>query len=228
MHRLYPCSLTRWTPVQTKNGKDPIQIDSVEFEIHSHFDISLLIKPGERTSLHLIGQTEKLDDRSCEVILKRYSQVLAMLSDASCTTVPVLRERWNQREQDSVEAGSSVVFSPYQKMHDWILDITNRHATNVALVQGGRSLSYAELQHKAQQVSQALDLMVDGHDRPIAISLASGIDTIIVMMGVLISGRFYLPLDHQQPVQRQALLCQDADCAVVIAEYETMLLVTRL
>jgi len=198
--------------------KSNILIDSVEFQIRSHFDVSLLIKPGQCTSLHLISQSEKLDLVSHNVILQRYTEALDLLIDPGCTSVSALRERWNQNNQQGLSTASNQSTVAHHRIDDWILDVARQQPAKHALVQGRERLTYAELEQRARQVSQALASKVDDHSRPIAIRLSNNIDAIVAMIGVLMSGRCYLPLDNQQPIARQAALCQDANCALIIAE----------
>jgi len=201
-----------------KTKENDIQIDSVDCQVHSHFELSLLISAGEQLALRLISQTDKLDEASNDAVLNRYLQVLDLLSDSTCTTVSVLRQRWNLHEQKYYDAGSGRALLPYQTIDDWVMDVAKRQPSCVALIQGDTRITYAELSHKSRLLSSALEMNLSDHDHPIAICLSCGLDAIMAMIGVLTSGRCYLPLDPQQPAERKALLCKDADCALVITE----------
>jgi len=196
--------------------KDGIKIDSVDFQIHSHFDISLLIKSGERISLNLVSQTDKLDKASIDTIFNRYMALIDLLTDPTCTSVTDFRNRWNQLAQYSQDVEASSTHMPHQRIDDWILDVAGQHATCPALVQGPRKLTYADLVQRARQLCNALNQAVDGYDQPIALCMSDRIDAIVAMLGVLLSNRCYLPLDSEQPFERSVSLCQEANCALEI------------
>jgi len=149
-----------------------VKIDSVDYQIHSHFDISLLIKPGDQTSLNLITQTDKLDASANDAIVKRYIAVLNWLVDASCTSLPELRQRCSQFAQQMLDTNLSAAPESHQRIDDWILDVASQHPTSVAVVQGDKRLTYAELVQNARQVSLGLHTKVEGNDRAIGICLA--------------------------------------------------------
>jgi len=195
-----------------------IQIDSVDCQVPSHFELSLLVSVGEQVSLSLISQTDKLDETSNYAILNRYVEVLDLLSDSTCTSVPLLRQRWNLHGQQHYESGACGTLAPYQTIDDWIVDVASRQPSCLALVQGDRRITYADFVRKSRQLCRALEMNLGDHDRPVAICVSSGVDAIVAMIGVLLSGRCYLPLDPNQPLERQVQLCQDADCALVIVE----------
>ncbi|WP_261748672.1 non-ribosomal peptide synthetase [Pseudomonas citronellolis] len=79
-----------------------------------------------------------------------------------------------------------------------------------ALVQGGRSLDFAELAARAEAVAAALlDAGCQRGER-VAVCMDKGIEQIIAVLGILRAGAAYLPLDTSQPEARRELILENA------------------
>jgi len=118
---------------------DGIQMDSVEYQIRSHFDVSLLIKAGERISVHFISQTDKFDQAVNDSILERYKLALGLLIEPSCASVPLLRERWNHIELDNRDYSEAIALPPQRRIDDWILDVAQQNPISKFNIRQSRS-----------------------------------------------------------------------------------------
>src|SRR5690349_6092808 len=72
----------------------------------------------------------------------------------------------------------------------------------VAVVFEGSSLSYGELNRRANQLAHYLRGLGVKPDARVAICLERGLEMIIALLGVLKAGGAYVPLDPADPVQR--------------------------
>jgi len=88
----------------------------------------------------------------------------------------------------------------------------------VALVQEATSLSYGELQERAERIAAALLEKSLQPGARVGVMLSRSPQAILAQLGVLLAGAVYVPLDPQQPVDRQRLICQSAQLALVITE----------
>src|SRR5690606_15195719 len=86
------------------------------------------------------------------------------------------------------------------------------------LVQEETSLSYGELQERAERIAAVL---LEKGLRPgarVGVMLSRSPQAILAQLGVLLAGAVYVPLDPQQPADRQRLICQSAQLTLVITE----------
>lgn len=88
----------------------------------------------------------------------------------------------------------------------------------VALVFEGQSLSYAELNAKANQVAHYLIARGVGPDRPVAVCTDRSLDMMVALLGVLKAGGAYVPLDPGYPEERLAYQMLDASVALLITQ----------
>ncbi|MEY2937090.1 MAG: hypothetical protein RL033_7839, partial [Pseudomonadota bacterium] len=83
-----------------------------------------------------------------------------------------------------------------------------------ALVFEDASLSYAELDARANRLAHHLVALGVRPDARVAICLPRGIDMIVALLATLKAGGAYVPLDPQYPSERLAFMLQD--CAPVV------------
>lgn len=76
----------------------------------------------------------------------------------------------------------------------------------LALVEGERRLSYADLHGATNRLARRLIRMGVGPERPVAVAIGSSIDQILAVHAVLTAGGAYLPLDPEHPRDRHAYL----------------------
>ncbi len=91
------------------------------------------------------------------------------------------------------------------------------HPRAVAVREGDRSLTYAELARAAGAVAAALDVVVG--DR-VALFLDRSIEAVVAMYGILWAGAAYVPLDPSSPPARNAWIVRHASARVVVSARE--------
>src|SRR4029453_16744561 len=88
----------------------------------------------------------------------------------------------------------------------------------VAVVQGGRELTYADLAAAAERLAGELRARGVGAETVVGIHLRKSPEAIVAVLAVLRAGGAYLPLDPAYPEERLAWLREDARAAVVLDE----------
>ncbi|WP_327178947.1 amino acid adenylation domain-containing protein [Streptomyces sp. NBC_01335] len=85
-----------------------------------------------------------------------------------------------------------------------------------ALVYGEESLTYAELNARANRLARHLRTLGAGPDRVVALSVPRSVELIVTLLAILKTGAAYLPLDPDYPEQRLLDMLEDAApvCAV--------------
>ncbi|WP_266157605.1 non-ribosomal peptide synthetase [Dyella silvatica] len=88
----------------------------------------------------------------------------------------------------------------------------------VAAVCDGASLSYAELEARANQLAHQLRSLGVGPDVVVGVCLRRSLDLLVGLLGVLKAGGAYLPLDAEYPTERLAYMINDAMVPVLLTE----------
>ncbi|MBM7776559.1 amino acid adenylation domain-containing protein [Actinokineospora baliensis] len=96
--------------------------------------------------------------------------------------------------------------------------LTQRSAESVAVVEGNRQVSYADLDRMAQRVSSWLLATGVGSGSLVALHLRRGPELFAAMLGVMRVGACYVPMDTADPAARLRAIADDAAITVLITE----------
>jgi len=88
----------------------------------------------------------------------------------------------------------------------------------VAVICGERSLSYEELNKRANRLARSLNRLGVGAEDRVAISLERSLEMMIALLGVLKSGGAYVPLDPSYPRERVGYMLEDSRSKIVLTE----------
>ena len=88
----------------------------------------------------------------------------------------------------------------------------------VAVVFDDRSLTYAELNRRANRVAHRLIALGVQPDMRVAICLERGLDLIVGLLGILKAGGAYVPLDPGYPTERVAYMLDDSAPVAVVTQ----------
>ncbi|MGZ0199996.1 amino acid adenylation domain-containing protein [Streptomyces sp. RM1] len=89
-----------------------------------------------------------------------------------------------------------------------------------AVTAGGETLSYAQLDARANRIAHRLRELGVGAESVVGLCLGRGAGLVPSLLGVLKAGAAYLPLDPAQPAARLATMVEDLGPKVVITEAE--------
>jgi amino acid adenylation domain-containing protein len=90
----------------------------------------------------------------------------------------------------------------------------------VAVICAGRSLSYAELNARANQLARYLIKLGAGPEQFVALAMPRSMELIVAILAVLKSGAAYLPFDVSYPADRVAFMHDDARPVLVMTTGE--------
>lgn len=110
-------------------------------------------------------------------------------------------------------------------VHTAVARQARRTPAAVAVRDGDRTLTYGELDARADRVAASLQELGTGPDDVVGVLLPRGIPLVVAELGVLKAGAAYLPLDPDHPADRLAFLCRDAGAAHVVTTDEHLALI---
>ncbi len=88
----------------------------------------------------------------------------------------------------------------------------------VAAVYEGQTLTYAELNARANQLARALRARGVGPETRVGVLMESSLDVAVAVLGVLKAGGAHVPLDAAYPRERTAFMLRDADVRHLLTE----------
>jgi len=96
--------------------------------------------------------------------------------------------------------------------------IVREHATRVAVSEGGRRLTYGDLDALANRMAHGLLRTTGPGVEPIAILFEHGVPMLATLLGVLKAGKLYVPLSPQDPPARLAHIVGDSTARLIVAD----------
>lgn len=104
-------------------------------------------------------------------------------------------------------------------IQDWVDQALQTYADKIAVVYGSESLTYRQLAQQIDQVSQAILAQQPTADI-IALSTTRSLELVGNLLGILRSGKAYLPLDPTYPAARLSQLITDSGVTACVCPVE--------
>ncbi|WUQ57217.1 amino acid adenylation domain-containing protein [Streptomyces virginiae] len=198
-----------------------LQVTSVDLHTGmSKYDLTLELWPGTDDELH--GTFEYAADLFDEATVTRMASHLGVMLESLALTPETgignarllsdeeMREtvvEWNRTDAPLVGDVSA---------HELFELQVRRTPDAVALVSGGRTLTFAELDRRANRLATRLRLDGVGPETRVGLFLERDIEMVVAVLASLKAGGTYVPLDVSDPTERIAFMLADADVRVVV------------
>lgn len=103
-------------------------------------------------------------------------------------------------------------------VHELFEEQARRHPERAAAVHRGRSISYAELNERADRLARRLRGLGVGPEARVGLHVERSPEAIVAIFGILKAGAAYVPLDPLYPPERIAFMKEDAGLSALITE----------
>ncbi len=186
----------------------------------SKFDLTLFISETKNGLEGLIEySTDLFEAHTIRRMCEHYGtllQAIASNPDQSVSKLPVLSDA--ERRQLLVTWNNTGVDYPAKNLclHQLIEQQAARTPDQAALVFEQESLTYDELNRRANQLAQHLRQLGVGPDVLVGLSLERSLDMVVGVLGVLKAGGAYVPLDPSFPQNRLAYMVEDSQMRVLL------------
>jgi amino acid adenylation domain-containing protein len=101
---------------------------------------------------------------------------------------------------------------------DLVSEQARKTPTAPALSSDAQSLTYGELDSRANQLAARLRLLGIGPEAPVGICLRRSPEMVVAALAVLKAGGAYVPMDVEYPVERQLFILRDTRLRVLITQ----------
>src|SRR4051795_12516307 len=100
--------------------------------------------------------------------------------------------------------------------HERFEAVARRSPGRTAVVYYDESLTYGQLDGRANALAAQLRSVGVGRESVVGICLPRRLDVLIAILAVMKSGGAYLPLDLVQPLERRLFMLEDAGASVLV------------
>ncbi|WP_193212027.1 non-ribosomal peptide synthetase [Luteolibacter marinus] len=177
------------------------------------FDLHFfVIERAEGWRLSCDYSTDLFNRATAERMIGHYQRLLEELADDPSRPISSLQILTADEEQRITGEWPGTT-SPYPRdasLAELFVETANRHAATTAIEFGDESLSYAQLRAAATTVAKRLiDSGVNPGD-PVILCAKPSLETITGLIGIVLSGGSYVPLDPDFPDDRIKLLLDES------------------
>jgi amino acid adenylation domain-containing protein len=144
-------------------------------------------------------------------------EVIVANPEVRVAEIPLLSPA--ERDQLLVEWNNTQTDYPQdQCIHQLFEEIVEQTPNTVAVVYENQTLTYCELNHRANQLAHYLQSLGVVPDTLVGICLERSIDMIVGMLGILKAGGAYVPLDPDYPSERLSYMLEDSQVSLLLTQ----------
>ncbi len=208
---------------QSPEGADQVidGVDVLDFEERTNYPLTLSVDDtGEGFRLVAQAQSPVDPQRICGYMHLALEQIVVALEaapDSPLRSLDVLPDaerqellaEWNDTARD---------YGPEVRLHRLIEEQAALTPNSVALEFEGQTLSYVELNHRANQLARLLRQKGVGPEVLVGVFAERSFEMVLALLAILKSGGAYVPLDPSYPAERLAHMLEDARTHLVLAQ----------
>ncbi|MEU1999730.1 amino acid adenylation domain-containing protein, partial [Nocardia gamkensis] len=204
-------------PGLTVSGIDP-QVSAAKFDLQ----ITLAEQPGAQGLSVVIGYaTDLFDESTVRNFASRFRRILTSIAaDATAVVGDIDVLAPGERDQVLSAWNAPGAWVPGATLPDVIAEQAWLRPDAVAIRFGDTSLTFGQLQRRANRVARALIAQGAGPESLVAVAVSRTEELPVALLGVLTAGAAYLPIDTTYPVQRLQFMLEDAAPVCVLSSAE--------
>ncbi|WP_307674373.1 non-ribosomal peptide synthase/polyketide synthase [Streptomyces sp. V4I2] len=218
----FPLDAAAFTELTATAG---LRVGEVRAHDAVHYSLGLVVVPGDELRLRLDHQPDLVDHATAQAVADRFVHILQALADRPelpTGRLDVLTHAERRLTLDTFADTAHEVAPAAHTSSSSLAELFERRAAlvpdAVAVTCGTRSLTYAELDERADRLADRLVAHGAGPERFVAVCLPRGLDLVVALLGVVKSGAAYVPVDPGYPEERIAYILQDTDPVLVVDE----------
>ncbi|MGQ0679988.1 MAG: amino acid adenylation domain-containing protein, partial [Actinomycetota bacterium] len=188
----------------------------------THYPLALAVAPGERIHLRLDYRADLFQPQFVQGLLARVERILqAAVADPDQPVSGIDLLSVEERRHLLVEVNDTSTPVPSACLPELFEAQVRSRPDAPAVVFGDQTLSYFELNARANRLAHELISRGVGPESSVGILMERSIELVVAILGVIKAGGAYLPIDPEYPSERIAAMLEDADPALVLATFSS-------
>lgn len=189
------------------------------------FDLNLIVIPPVkkikgREAITLIWEysTDVFEAATIQRMMNHYVRILeGAVADPDCkiSDLPVLTQA--EQQHILVDWNKTTTRYPREKSISELFEQqVEQNPEALAVRDAAKSLTYGELNDKANQLARYLQHFGVGAEATVGIAMGRSVEMVVGLLAILKSGGAYVPLDVTDPSRRISTILEDAEPGVII------------
>ncbi|WP_329082496.1 non-ribosomal peptide synthetase [Streptosporangium sp. NBC_01469] len=194
-----------------------VRISRLDVE-RTGYPITAIVYDSERLKVNIAYDRSLFEHAAVERLAGHFGELLSSLvADPGARVGDLELLSVAERRQLLVEWNEAVTgIDDAATLHGLVQERAREHPEATAVVYGEATLSYGELNIRANQLAHHLRRLGVGSGSLVGVCLERGLDLVVGLLGVLKAGGAYVPLDPAYPAERLAFLLDDTAAPVVV------------
>jgi len=191
---------------------------------HLDHDLTVTFSPrGDSLSYEVEYSPALFREESIETLARHLGRVVRALLDAPDGTVEQVCLLTAEERREFLHGFNATArrYPRDETVHQLVAAQAARTPGAAAVICGGESLSYAELERRAGLLAACLSARGVGPGVRVAVLTEHSAETVVAILGVLKAGGAYVPLDPAHPATRLAFAIEDAAAPLLLAQRRT-------
>ncbi|SFJ64582.1 amino acid adenylation domain-containing protein [Thermoflavimicrobium dichotomicum] len=205
----------------TSSGMDlNLELGNIRAVEQTHYPLSLVCAPGKEMLLKMMYDRSQFTEKTVEQILTHVSNLLEqMVTDLEMPVGKLSLLTPAEQQKILTDWNRTALDYPRSMMvHQLVEAQAERTPQQTAVVWGDESLTYQELNQRANQVAHYLKGFGVGPETLVGICMERSLDLVIGLLGILKAGGAYVPLDPAYPRERIAYMLEDSGIRVLLTQ----------
>lgn len=210
-----------------RSGFKGLDLGGLELEIttnkkaYATFDIYFnMLETDSGVVVDCEYNTDLFDASSIRRWLGHYQTILeGAVADSEKTVsyLPLLSDA--DRKQQLAEWNATARDYPRDRcVHELFEEQVNRTPDAIAVEAEGETLTYTELNLKANQLANYLQSIGVGHESLVGLCVDRSLDMMIGLLGIMKSGAAYVPIDPAFPTERVKGILEDSGVQTIVTQ----------
>ncbi|HJP72733.1 MAG TPA: amino acid adenylation domain-containing protein [Pseudonocardiaceae bacterium] len=201
-------------------GPGEPEVLAISAEGATNYPLNLVVYPGDELSVLFRYDANVFDAATIE---RLGEHLRALFAGIAADSGQRLRELplMSATERDTILrewSGTELPHATENRVHDLVAAHARHHPDTVAVSYGSDTLTFAELDARANQLAHRLIALGAGPEDPVGVALPRGVELAVAAIAVLKAGGAYLPLDPDYPADRLTAMLAQARPLVVVTE----------
>jgi fengycin family lipopeptide synthetase D len=187
----------------------------------SKFDLSLIaVESPDGIEFSLEYSTKMFKKETIQRMTMHFINILREITRSTLLTLSEI-EILTEEEKKQILFDFNDTYGEYPKnktIHQLFEEQVEKTPDNVAVVFEGESLTYRELNNKANQLADLIRKQGIRNNDPVGIMVNRGINTVVGILGIIKSGAVYVPIDPVYPDARVAYMLNHSQTKILLTE----------
>jgi len=195
-----------------------------EFDLadHTSFDFNLVVIPSEELSITIKYNASVYDQKDMQSAAAHIRQVIESVIQNPFIELDQLELVLPGEKEQILNEFNQRLDSSYafRSIPELFMEQVQKSPDHIAACYQNEKFTYQELYLRAAQYAREIRKFTTGKEDIVAVSLSPSLDMLAVLMGTLMSGSAFLPIDATYPDSRIEYLLQNSGSSIFISEQE--------